>query len=81
MKTTLEKMMACDFVEDFYIEDDTAAMAYMQQLEYQQWYNEVGWIDEVNAELQEIVDSEREFNVSECLLTNEDLARILSIGA
>ena len=71
--------MACDFVEDFYIEDDTAAMAYMQQLEYQQWYNEVGWIDEVNAELQEIVDSEREFNVSECLLTNEDLARILSI--
>lgn len=71
--------MACDFVSDFYIEDDSAAMAYMQELEYQQWYNEVGWIDEVNAELQETMNFERDFNVSECLLTNEDLSRILAL--
>ena len=73
--------MACEFVEDFYIEDDSAALAYIQQLEYQQWYEEIGWMEDVNAELQEIADSEREFNVSECLLTNEDLGRFLSVGA
>ena len=61
--------MACEFVEDFYIEDDSAALAYIQQLEYQQWYEETGWMEDVNAELQEIANSERDFNVSECLLT------------
>lgn len=73
--------MACEFVEDFYIEDDSAALAYIQQLEYQQWYEETGWMEDVNAELQEIANSERDFNVSECLLTNEDLGRIAALEA
>lgn len=73
--------MACEFVEDFYIEEDSAALAYIQQLEYQQWYAEVGWMEDLNAELREIGDSERELNVSECLLTNEDLGRFSTIGA
>jgi len=57
------------FVDDFYLEDDSAALAYLEQLEYQQWYEEIGWIEDINAELREIADSERESEVSECLLT------------
>jgi len=57
------------FVDDFYLEDDSAALAYLEQLEYQQWYEEIGWIEDINAELREIADAEREKEVSECLLT------------
>jgi hypothetical protein len=68
MKSTLEKMMA-SFVEDFYLEDDSAALAYLEELEYRQWYEEIGWMDDINAELREIADTERENDVSEYLLT------------
>ena len=57
------------FVDDFYLEDDSAALAYLEQLEYQQWYEEIGWIEDINAELRQIADEERENEVSECLLT------------
>ena len=57
------------FVDDFYLEDDSAALAYLEQLEYQQWYEAIGWIEDINAELREIADAEREKEVSECLLT------------
>lgn len=57
------------FVDDFYLEDDSAALAYLEELEYRQWYEEIGWIEDINAELREIADSERESEVSECLLT------------
>ena len=57
------------FVDDFYLEDDSAALADLEQLEYQQWYEAIGWIEDINAELREIADSERESEVSECLLT------------
>ena len=57
------------FVDDFYLEDDSAALAYMEELEYRQWYEEIGWIEDINAELREIADAEREKEVSECLLT------------
>lgn len=57
------------FVDDFYLEDDSAALAYLEELEYRQWYEEIGWIEDINAELREIADSEREKEVSECLLT------------
>lgn len=57
------------FVDDFYLEDDSAALAYLEELEYRQWYEEIGWIEDINAELREIADAEREKEVSECLLT------------
>lgn len=59
------------FVDDFYLEDDNAAWAYQQELEYREWYESGGWIEEVNAELREIADAEREKEVSVCLLTYE----------
>ncbi len=59
------------FVDDFYLEDDSAAWAYQEELEYRQWYAEIGWLEEVNAELREIADAEREKEVSEWLLTFE----------
>ncbi len=70
MKSTLEKMMA-SFTDDFYLEDDSAAWAYQEELEFRQWYEEIGWLEDINAELREIAESERETEVSECLLTFE----------
>ncbi len=59
------------FVDDFYLEDDSAAWAYQEELEYRQWYEEIGWMEDINAELRELADAEREAEVSECLLTFE----------
>jgi len=59
------------FVDDFYLEDDSAAWAYQAELEYRQWYEEIGWMEDINEELRELADAERESEVSECLLTFE----------
>lgn len=76
MKSTLDKMLS-GFVDDFYLEDDPSALAYMQQLEYQKWYQEIGWMEEINSELRAIAESEQ---VSEYLLTNDDSAEFLAFG-
>lgn len=61
------------FVDDFYLEDDSAAWAYQQELEYRQWYDEIGWLEEVNAQLRDAADADREFYVSMHSLTNPSL--------
>jgi len=78
MKSTLEKMMA-SFVDDFYLEDDSAALAYMQELEYRQWYEEIGWREDINAELREIAETEREKVVREYSLTYNDFDAIPAV--
>lgn len=67
-------MSAYDPFDDITIEEDPGYAHYQLMLEYQQWYEEGGWIDEVNAELQEIADSEREKDVSEYLLTYAEVS-------
>lgn len=64
-------MSAFDPFDEISIEEDPGYLAYQAELEYRQWYEEGGWIEEVNAELREIADAEREAYVSECLLTYE----------
>jgi hypothetical protein len=78
MKSTLEKMMA-SFVDDFYLEDDSAALAYMQELEYRQWYEEIGWREDINAELREIAETENEKVVREYSLTYNDFDAIPAV--
>jgi hypothetical protein len=69
-----------DCFDDITIEEDPGYAAYQAELEYRQWYEEGGWIEEVNAELAEIAESERENNVSEYSLTNDDLVAMRAFG-
>ena len=67
------------FVDDFYLEDDSAALAYMQELEYRQWYEEIGWREDINAELREIAETENEKVVREYSLTYNDFDAIPAV--
>jgi len=62
-------MSVFDSFDDISIEDDPQYLAYQARLEYQEWYNEIGWIKDINAELREIAEAEHNLEVSECLLT------------
>ena len=70
MKSTLEKIMnSFDDFDDITCEEDSGYLAYQAELEYREWLESGAWMEEVNAELREIADAEREKEVSECLLT------------
>lgn len=64
-------MAAYDPFDDISIEEDPGYLAYQAELEYRQWYEEIGWMEDVNAELQVAGDELREQEVSEYLLTFE----------
>ncbi len=64
-------MAAYDPFDDISIEEDPGYLAYQAELEYRQRYEEIGWMEDINAELRELADAEREAEVSECLLTFE----------
>jgi hypothetical protein len=81
MKSTLEKMMAAfDDFDDITCEEDSGYLAYQAELEYREWYENGGWMEEVNAELRELAESEFETKVSECLLTYDDFGSIRRFG-
>ncbi len=49
------------------MEDDLQALAYQQELEHQEWI-EKRPIDDINQELQEIADKEREHQIVDLII-------------
>jgi len=73
-------MNSFDDFDDITCEEDSGYLAYQAELEYREWLESGAWIDDVNAELREIADAEREAEVSECLLTSVDFAEVRRFG-
>ncbi len=53
------------------MEDDLQALAYQQELEHQEWI-EKRPIDDINQELQEIADKEREQQIVDLIIESLD---------
>ena len=73
-------MNSFDDFDDITCEEDPGYLAYQAELEYREWLESGVWIDDVNAELREIADAEREAEVSEYLLTSVSFAEVRRFG-
>ncbi len=53
------------------MEDDLQALAYQQELEHQEWI-EKRPIEDINQELQEVADKEREHQIVDLIIESRD---------